>query len=362
MVRYLTEDQDFDFPTSEGWTGSAVGRHDAKDHNRMSGLNDSGDGGYPERGMAKGGRAKLAFGGEPTQPMPGPQNIPAQSGALNQSAVTPPNANRIQAARNLVAASAPTSFRAAAAQAPAKLMAPRPGAAVVRPTLRPLAGAPTATTMKNGGRIRRASGGAATETDLPSQGEDTPRGGTHMMKMSRIVQYKGPGDYSSPVYYEQDLSDQSRPSPPQNEPGPTVRANGGRIRKADGGPIYNADPQTTAMMQQGAQPPVQQGMPPQIPPQALAAAQARMQQMGAQPGQQMQQPQMGSPVMAARGGFIKSAVKHPGRMREGAAREGVSVHRYMEEKKHSSDPSLRAAANLGLRLTGGDLSPRKKGK
>lgn len=64
--------------------------------------------------------------------------------------------------------------------------------------------------------------------------------------------------------------------------------------------------------------------------------------------------------MAAKGGFIKDAVTRPGRMTRAAKRAGVSTHEYMESHKHSSDPSLRAAANLGLRLTGGDLSPHKR--
>ena len=66
----------------------------------------------------------------------------------------------------------------------------------------------------------------------------------------------------------------------------------------------------------------------------------------------------GVPAMA-KGGFIKDAIHHPGRMKEGAAREGVSTHKYMEEHKHSPG-SLGAAARMGLRLTGGDLSPRRK--
>lgn len=68
----------------------------------------------------------------------------------------------------------------------------------------------------------------------------------------------------------------------------------------------------------------------------------------------------GGPAGMKKGGFIKKAIRHPGRMKKLAARHGVSTHEEMEHDKHSSDPSLRSAANLGLRLTGGDLSPRKK--
>jgi hypothetical protein len=63
--------------------------------------------------------------------------------------------------------------------------------------------------------------------------------------------------------------------------------------------------------------------------------------------------------------FLKSAIKHPGRMKQGAAHAGMGLHEYMEKESHSSNPSLRAAANLGLRSQkGGDLHkhhvPRRK--
>lgn len=65
-------------------------------------------------------------------------------------------------------------------------------------------------------------------------------------------------------------------------------------------------------------------------------------------------------VEKAKGGFIKGAIKHPGRMKNLAKEHGVSVHKEMEHDKHSSSPSLRSAANLGLRLTGGDLAHKRK--
>ena len=49
--------------------------------------------------------------------------------------------------------------------------------------------------------------------------------------------------------------------------------------------------------------------------------------------------------------WIAKAIKRPGRMTERAKRAGRSVHQQMEHDKHASDPSLRAAANLGLRLS-----------
>jgi hypothetical protein len=67
----------------------------------------------------------------------------------------------------------------------------------------------------------------------------------------------------------------------------------------------------------------------------------------------------GGPLAAAKGGFIKGAIHRPGRETERAHESGRSVHEQMEHDKHSSDPSLRSAANLGLRLTGGDLKPHR---
>lgn len=66
------------------------------------------------------------------------------------------------------------------------------------------------------------------------------------------------------------------------------------------------------------------------------------------------------PAEAAKGGFIKKAIRHPGRETSRAKASGRSVHAQMEHDKHSSNPSLRAAGNLGLRLTGGDLHKGKR--
>ncbi len=48
--------------------------------------------------------------------------------------------------------------------------------------------------------------------------------------------------------------------------------------------------------------------------------------------------------------WIKAAIKHPGRMKKGAARAGESTHEYMESKK-SAGGSLGRAARLGLTLS-----------
>ena len=71
----------------------------------------------------------------------------------------------------------------------------------------------------------------------------------------------------------------------------------------------------------------------------------------------------GTPVPMKKGGhFIQGAIKHKGRETERAHASGRSVHQQMEHDSHSKDPSLRSAANLGLRMTGGDLSPHKRKK
>ena len=48
--------------------------------------------------------------------------------------------------------------------------------------------------------------------------------------------------------------------------------------------------------------------------------------------------------------FIKKAIRHPGRMKRLAKREGVSVHEAEVRASHSSNRSLAAAGRLGLRL------------
>jgi hypothetical protein len=67
-----------------------------------------------------------------------------------------------------------------------------------------------------------------------------------------------------------------------------------------------------------------------------------------------------APGMAQGGDFIQKAVKHPGRMKRLAAQHGKSLGDEIAHDKHSTDPSLRAAANLGARFRSGDL--HKKGK
>lgn len=68
------------------------------------------------------------------------------------------------------------------------------------------------------------------------------------------------------------------------------------------------------------------------------------------------------PAKKAGGKFLQSAVKHPGRLKEMAKREGISTSEAADKASHSSDPSLRAAGNLGKRFIHGDLSHHGKRK
>ena len=58
--------------------------------------------------------------------------------------------------------------------------------------------------------------------------------------------------------------------------------------------------------------------------------------------------------------WIKKAISHPGRETRRAKEHGVSVHQQMESDSHSSDPSLRGAGKLGLRLSGMSHAKAKK--
>ncbi|MGB8834044.1 MAG: hypothetical protein WCC95_17980 [Candidatus Sulfotelmatobacter sp.] len=53
--------------------------------------------------------------------------------------------------------------------------------------------------------------------------------------------------------------------------------------------------------------------------------------------------------------WIGKAVKHPGRLTKAAAASGVSKLQKAEQWSHSSDPSKRAAGNLGKRFIKGAL-------
>jgi hypothetical protein len=92
---------------------------------------------------------------------------------------------------------------------------------------------------------------------------------------------------------------------------------------------------------------------------AMQGARAAAQRIAAVRRPQPQRPI--TPALAKGGGFLKKAVKHPGRMKNLAARHGVSLGDEIAHDQHSSDPSLRSAANLGARFRGGDLSGKRKG-
>lgn len=59
--------------------------------------------------------------------------------------------------------------------------------------------------------------------------------------------------------------------------------------------------------------------------------------------------------------WIKRAIKHPGIEKAKARRNGISTHEQLERDSHSSNPSVRARGDLGLRFEkGGDLHAGKK--
>lgn len=57
--------------------------------------------------------------------------------------------------------------------------------------------------------------------------------------------------------------------------------------------------------------------------------------------------------------WISGAIKHPGRMKEAAARAGESTHAYMEQHQHDKG-GTGAAARLGLRLEKMHSKPRAR--
>jgi hypothetical protein len=61
--------------------------------------------------------------------------------------------------------------------------------------------------------------------------------------------------------------------------------------------------------------------------------------------------------------WIQKVVKHPGIEKEKAKRAGISTHEQLEKDSHSSNPSVRARGNLGLRFEKhGDLHNKPKHK
>lgn len=59
-------------------------------------------------------------------------------------------------------------------------------------------------------------------------------------------------------------------------------------------------------------------------------------------------------------GWIKKGIKHPGIEKARAKRNGVSTRHQLETDSHSSNATLRARGNLGLRFEhGGDLHKAK---
>jgi hypothetical protein len=141
-------------------------------------------------------------------------------------------------------------------------------------------------------------------------------------------------------------------------------AKGGKVKGYDvGGPVMGGTPGAPMVPPQPMMAGQSAPMAPMGPPQMGALMQNRAALPGSFQRNQISAPgQQAIPAMAKGGKFIGAAIKHPGRMKKLAKEHGRSTHDEMEHDKHSSDPSLRSAANLGLRLTGGDLSPKRRKK
>lgn len=164
-------------------------------------------------------------------------------------------------------------------------------------------------------------------------------------------------------------------------------AKGGKIKRmADGGQAYPPDsgrpqeptvsmPLSTARdaakgvfrlgQQHGAQTAVRALTQVQRGPGRMGAAQQPTVAPPQAPVQRQPMPalaQEAQPAALKKGGFIKSAIRHPGKETRRAKAAGRSVHQQMEVDSHSSDKSIRSAGALGLRLTGGDLKPGRKRK
>lgn len=60
--------------------------------------------------------------------------------------------------------------------------------------------------------------------------------------------------------------------------------------------------------------------------------------------------------------FIQKAIKHPGRETRRAKEHGISVHEQLVRDARSSNPSLRGAGQLGLRLTGSRPLSKNRGR
>ncbi len=118
-VKYV---ESFDFPNSFGFSGSSIGRHDAKDH-PLKASDEYGDGSYLST-MKAGGRVKKAMGGTQNG-MPGPTPAVGALGASMQptKAMIPGRAPRraVKAQQPMMHRPAPAATTAPGAQAPQEI-------------------------------------------------------------------------------------------------------------------------------------------------------------------------------------------------------------------------------------------------
>lgn len=317
----------FSFPKEFGFTQSAVGRHDPKDHPDMDVSEPFG----PQK-LAKGGEVKpkkRAIGGAMTPPVAPLANTDPGQGALAGAGLPQQGLQ-----------GAPTPIPSAQVNPTAS----RPPSEVGNPVHDAYN-----LGLHHGARV----GAQAAATHLLSSAQR----GTPIQKPTQSRQVPG-----NPMQLPQQVGRASG-GPVDEEFG---AAHGGMLRgMADGGKIstggrtfdnetdaYNAmvgsyrDMANTSDEEIAREP---RGDQPEL----------RRERSNAQDAMK----NFDDPDYKAGGGkFIQGAIKHPHRMQNLASEHGRSVHEEMEHDKHSSDPSLRSAANLGLRLTGGDLKPKRKRK
>ena len=380
MVKYIDGDwNESHFPRDFGFSESARGRHDARNHPSGTEDDEYGDGSYVERQQhRRGGPIRRARGGG--------ADIEAETlAAPNQSF-----GQAFAAARHAMLNGGPRTFEWNGKSYTTDLAPDHPMASTGRAHL------PAQAEGSHG----MVPGGALTSEGPPAAGFDwnlnhyiAGHGGSQnyasapapeMVHQSAGAPQPAPADYQTAARradYEASYGEPARAMAGAQIGHDTDgggdqyagHARGGRIRRAQGGAVVPPGIQG-APAAPGTAPGTQNPMAHAtitMPLSDAAQGAARLIQSGRQAGARQT---MGALAQAARrppqapaapaamkegGHFIQKAVRHPGRMQHGAAREGVSTHAYMEEHKH--DPgSLGDAARLGLRMTGGDLSPRKR--
>lgn len=334
-MKYIPDGESFSYSPEFGFTGSAKGPNNPLSH-PTKGQDEFGDGTYlaqksaAEPAMARGGRAPHmpASGGTP------PKAAQAVLGALQLGA-------KIGQARAAAGAGVPT--------APSAM--PAPPAMTTGPMATHLNG------MACGGRVGMAEGGLS-KGPMHFDGGDHQYDSDASAAEAEAHAQTVPGNQPYPeakafagggqVGYRADMQQVAK-----NAPHPTPRPTFGTDTEefeisanGRGHQVGEMDSKGNVSFDQG-----RTILAPVDPRGSTNYNKSRVVHMD----------EIEDPQNRAKGGFIKGAIKHPGRETSRAKASGRSVHEQMEHDKGSKDPSLRGAANLGLRLTGGDLKPKRKG-